>query len=46
MKQTYYQVTYPDGEIEYWTFIDKEEVKRLEKINGGKLIIKKVKGVK
>ena len=34
MKQTYYHVTYPDGEIEYWTFIDKEEVKRLEKING------------
>ena len=42
MKNICYKVTYPDGEIEYWTSIEKEEVERLEKLNDGKLIIKEV----
>ena len=42
MKEIYYEVTYPDGDVEYWTSVDKEEVERLEKVNGGKLTIKKV----
>ena len=45
MEEIYYEVTYPDGDIEYWTSVDKEEVERLEKRNGGKVIIKKVEGV-
>ena len=43
MKSIYYKVTYPDGVIEYWTSIEKQEVQRLEFINNGKLIIEKVK---
>ena len=43
MKEIYYEVTYPDGDVEYWTSVEKEEVDcELEKLNGGKLIIKKV----
>tara|TARA_E500000318_G_scaffold82947_1_gene78451 strand:+ start:1133 stop:1279 length:147 start_codon:yes stop_codon:yes gene_type:complete len=45
MKNIYYKVTYPDGDFEYWTSVEKEEVERLEKVNGGKLIIEKVEGV-
>jgi len=45
MKNIYFKVTYPDGDFEYWTDVQKEEVERLEKLNGGKLIIEKVKGV-
>ena len=45
MKNIYFKVTYPDGDYEYWTSVEKEEVERLEKLNGGKLIIEKVKGV-
>lgn len=45
MKEIYYEVTYPDGDVEYWTSVEKEEVERLEKVNGGKLIIEKVEGV-
>ena len=45
MKNIYFKVTYPDGDYEYWTSVEKEEVKRLEKVNGGKLIIEKVAGV-
>ena len=40
MKEIYYEVTYPDGDIEYWTSVDK--VDRLEFVNGGKLVIEKV----
>ena len=43
--QSLYEVTYPDGDVEYWTSVEKEEVERLEKLNGGKLIIKKVEGI-
>ena len=42
MKTIVYKVTYPDGDNEYWTDVPKEEVERLEKLNGGKLIIEKV----
>ena len=42
MKKIYYKVTYPDGDVEYWTSVEKEEVERLEKVNGGKLTIEKV----
>lgn len=45
MKHIYFKVTYPDGDYEYWTDVQKEEVERLEKVNGGKLIIEKVEGV-
>ena len=45
MKIRYFKVTYPDGDYEYWTSVEKEEVERLEKVNGGKLIIEKVEGV-
>ena len=46
MKEIYYKVTYPDGDIEYWTSVDKKGVKRLEKLyEGKKLIIEKVEGV-
>ena len=45
MKHIYFKVTYPDGDYEYWTYVEKEEVERLEKLNGGKLIIEKVEGV-
>ena len=42
MKEIYYKVTYPDGDVEYWTSVEKQEVDRLEFINGGKLVIEKV----
>tara|TARA_S200000501_G_scaffold277019_1_gene260846 strand:+ start:280 stop:423 length:144 start_codon:yes stop_codon:yes gene_type:complete len=42
MKTIVYKVTYSDGDYEYWTDVPKEEVERLEKLNGGKLIIEKV----
>ena len=42
MTNIYFKVTYPDGDYEYWTDVPKEEVKRLEKLNGGKLIIEKI----
>ena len=42
MKKIYYKVTYPDGDVEYWTSVEKQEVDRLEFINNGKLIIEKV----
>ena len=45
MTNIYFKVTYPDGDFEYWTDVQKEEVERLEKLNGGKLIIEKVEGV-
>ena len=45
MKNTYFKITYPDGDVEYWTSVEKEEVKRLEKVNGGKLVIEKIEGV-
>ena len=45
MKNIYFKVTYPDGDFEYWTDVQKEEVERLEKIHGKKLIIEKVEGV-
>ena len=35
MKPIYYKVTYPDGEVEYWTSVEEEEVQRLEEINNG-----------
>ena len=44
-KEIYYKVTYPDGDVEYWTSVEKQEVDRLEFINGGKLVIEKVEGV-
>ena len=43
MKTIVYKVTHPDGDNEYWTDVPKEEVERLEKLNGGKLIIEKIK---
>ena len=45
MKPIYYKVTYPDGEVEYWTSVEEQEVQRLEFINNGKLIIEEVEGV-
>jgi hypothetical protein len=45
MTNIYFKVTYPDGDYEYWTDIVKEEVQRLEKLHGQKLIIEKVEGV-
>ena len=45
MEEIYYEVIYPDGDVEYWTSVEKEEVERLEKLNGGKLIIRKIEGV-
>jgi len=39
------KVTYPDGDYEYWTSVEKEEVDRLENLYGEKLIIEKVEGV-
>ena len=42
MKTIVYKVTYPDGDSEYWTSVEKEEVDRLENLYGEKLIIKKV----
>jgi len=42
MKSIYYKVTYPDGEVEYWTSVDELEVQRLELINDGKLIIEEL----
>ena len=42
MKEIYYKVTYPDGDVEYWTSVEKQEVDRLEFVNGGKLVIEKV----
>ena len=44
MKPIYYKVTYPDGEVEYWTSVEEQEVQRLEEINNGKLIIEEVEG--
>ena len=38
MKKIVYKVTYSDGDYEYWTDVPKEEVERLEKLNGDKLI--------
>ena len=45
MKNIYFKITYPDGDVDYWTSVEKEEVKRLEKVNGGKLVIEKIEGV-
>lgn len=45
MKNIYFKITYPDGDVEYWTSVEKEEVERLEKVNGGKLVIEKIEGV-
>ena len=36
MKPIYYKITYPDGEVEYWTSVEEQEVQRLEFINNGK----------
>ena len=44
MKEIYYEVTYPT-EMSNIGHLSKKEVERLEKLNGGKLIIKKVEGV-
>ena len=44
MKEVYLEVTYPDGEVEYW--LDDEnvisELERLQKIHNGKVEVKKV----
>jgi len=44
MKEIYIEVTYPDGEVEYWS--DDEnvipELERLQKIHNGKVEVKKV----
>ena len=37
-----YKVTYPDGDMEYWTSVEKEEVERLENLYSAKLIIEEV----
>ena len=37
-----FKVNYPDGDVEFWETIDKNEVKRLESLQGEKLIIKKI----
>ena len=42
MKTIVYKVTYPDGDNEYWTSVEKEEVHRLENLYGEKLIIEKI----
>lgn len=39
---TVYKVTYPDGDMEYWTSVEKEDVERLENLYGAKLIIEEV----
>jgi hypothetical protein len=44
MKEVYVEVTYPDGEVEYW-MDDKNvipELERLQKIHNGKIEVKKV----
>jgi len=38
-----YKVTYPDGNEEFWTSVEEEEIKRLENLYGSKLVIEKVK---
>ena len=44
MKEVYLEVTYPDGEVEYW--LDDEnvisELERLQKIHNGKVEVRKV----
>ena len=45
MKNTNFKIIYPDGDVEYWTSVEKKEVERLEKLNGGKLVIEKIEGV-
>ncbi len=45
MNEVYVEVTYPDGEVEYW-MDDKNvipELERLQKIWDGKVEVKKVK---
>lgn len=42
---TYLQVTYPDGDMEYWTLDNSvEELERLQKLYKGKITTKIVKG--
>ena len=44
MGTTVFKVTYPDGDEEFWTSVEEEEVERLENLYGGKkLIIEKVR---
>ena len=43
MGTTVYKVTYPDGDEEFWTEVEKKEVERLQKLYGAKLIIEKVR---
>ena len=34
-----FKVTYPDGDEEFWTSVEEEEVERLEYLYGGKKLI-------
>ena len=42
MKRYAFKVSYPDGDVEFWETIVKDEVKRLENLYGEKLIIKRI----
>ena len=39
MGTTVFKVTYPDGDEEFWTSVEEEEVERLENLYGGKKLI-------